>query len=1368
MACKIKFKGKEVSEAEMNDFLKDVDKNLANNTFANKTSYEEHRRMANILSAQNANTAQRFAVHKLAMLSAEVDATNEKHYSVGDKKFIRTTNLINTLENFAFKGEDDGQFDINRDWGNQINLILDNAIEGKGLDGVDFALIDKDQAQYIYDYFSNYDFGPETVVLTQVKLYQEVRLPDGSKIKDADGNEYDGVAGVADIVVVDKNGNKQVLDLKSSTSPTSRQFKKVKNGVSYINSYDKKMGNNPSKKQRHAAQLTIYHNMLKSYGFSMNKRNPIGVLPMFIEETSGNKITKITPEPLIDNHQISAEFDYLDNYGRDEELMTIMEKIRFNLGKRKDKAESENAKQYFINQLIESLNTVNDVASIEAFVNDMFRAIKGDMDPNKPDGWMGLFARTQILINGYRNNPDKVKFLNDIQKIRDQIEIIKDDNILRDLKLLVKQHDDLFGKHEQGSILWKLTEISEAVDQMDKWFENEIPEAIATILSEQVTEEAIDNISKRIKDKERKLNALKERPNPGKRTQKLIDRLSKELEEDKARYFLDENYRPDIKDMIKHEITVGGFKDIAAVDKLLTPAASANVGFLSTFALTIKNALTEIRFELMGISKEAESVFNEFLDGRDIVSHPPEKLYKKFISSITIKGKRIATFKNLIDYEKYNNAKNAARDAGEDMTKWYAENTEERPDEDIEINGVVFVEGKNTIKNRVKKVMSPKSYDAWLESNPYALMMPKLSIYEQDGFNEIKNDKAYIWMLKTYFKAQKMQPRRNYDYQRFIIPFMGKRGVDRFRESVLQKGQIKKYMSYQVRDFLSMTDEDMNVENYSDFRSIPQLYYNEDNMVDFDEVSKDLMLSVLKYYDAATKYKVMSKYKSLGDNLLAYVSDKKPAMQDSEGFKMLLKAAKYVGLQKTRKDYKAKHENNAAALLEMYIDVMIYGRKRINERTKVDLFGLRIDFAKVVDSIMNFASTTQIGLNIITPVANLLQGGAATLIESFGRTMYTPASWAKAELTYDLNLIELGRDMLAQTPESKLGLMIWKYDPIQGDFYDSFGRKITKSLLSKTFNSSIGFALQNAGEHKIQVKAMIAQMYDTKVMMEDGTETNMYDALEVVDGELRFKDGVIEPNEIAFINKMHATNKRLHGIYNDMDPIMASRYTVGRAMLFYRKFLVPNWKKRWKDEGFDYELGDFTLGTYRVFFNKLMQESGELWRMLTNRNNTLTDFEKQNIRRALAEQVMVLLLGLIVMGLSKIVDDEEDEDARYRYAVVLYFAMRLNAEISIYGVITDPRHPFIPDAKNMLNSVRNVTALDSIILKSFTLYRYLFGDALNVMTGQDIERYKVDTPFFEKGDSKSYAAFLKLLGIGTRSIIEIDAAIDQLIRTRGE
>lgn len=1364
MACKIKFQGKDVGEAAIKDYVDNIDKSIENKTFPNKTSYKEHRKMANILSAQNANDVQKFVAHKLAIISAQVDATNEAHYSVQEKKFIRTTNLINTDEAFRFKGEDDGQFDINREWGNQINLILDNAIEDKGLDGVDFSIIDKKQAQDIYNYFKYYDFGKGSVVLTQVKLYREATLPDGSKIKDNEGNEYDGVAGVADIVVIDKNGDIQVLDLKSSVSPTEKPFVKIKNGVSYVNSYDKKMGDNPSKKQRHAAQLTIYHNMIKSFGFSMNKRNPIGVLPIHIENVSGNKIIKLKPEKLIDNHQISSNFSYLDTYGKDEDLMSLMEKIRLNLGKRKDKAESENANQYFINTMIESIQTVNDVAGIEKFVDDMFTSIKG----NEKTGWKGLLNRTKDILSKYQNNPDKIQFLNEIQRIKDQIDILKDDNILIDLNTLVREHNEMFGEHESGSILWKLGQITDAINELDYKFRKEIPEVIATILASEVTEESKTNVTERIKAKQEKLDKLLERSNPGKRTQALIDRLTKEIEEDKKRYFLDDNFVPDFKEMIKHEITVGGYKDVSAIDKLLTPAASTNVGFLSTFALTIKRALTEIRFELMDISKEAQKVLNDFLGGRSIIDNPPEKLYGKYISSMMINGKKIATLKGLIDYDKYMKNKNEARESEVDMEQWYAENTEERPDEDIVINGIMFVEGKNSIKKRMKSKMSKKSYESWLSMNPYEFYMPKLSKYKQDGFDDIKNDKIYVYVMKLFFKAQDMQPRRAYDYERFILPFMQKRGVDRFRENVLKQGNIKKYISYQVRDTFTMTEEDLNEQNYSDFRSIPQIYFNQDNMVEYDFVSKDILLSVLKYYDAATKYKVMAKYKSLADNLLSYVNETKPAAQDSNGFKMLSKAAKYAGLQKTPKDYKAQTTNNAAALLEMYIDVMIYGRKRMNQNLKVQVLGLNIDFGKVIDGMMNLASKTQIGFNIITPVANLLQGQTSVFIESFAKTMYTPKAWGKAEITYDLNLGELARDMMRQTPESKLGLMIWKYDPIQGDFYNNFGTKITGSTLSKSFTSSIGFALQNMGEHKIQVQAMIAQMYSTKVKTTDGGEMNMYDALEVVDGELKWKENVIPPDEIAFINKMHATNKRLHGIYNDQDPIMAGRYTVGRMMLFYRKFLAPSWKKRYKDEGFDYELGDFTSGTYRVFFSKLFKESNELLRMLTNRENTLTEFEKQNIRRALAEMIIIFLLGIITWALAGMMDDEEDEDKRYRYAFVLYFAMRLNSEISIYGAPTDPRHPFIPDAKNMINSVRNITALESIALKAFNLYRDLFYDSINLISGEDIERYKVDTAHFEKGTSKSYASFLKLMGMGTRSVTNMEDAIDQLIRMRGE
>lgn len=1369
MACKLKFQGKEISENDINKFVKDIDNRIKNNSIPNKTSHKEHQRIANILSANNANNVQKFVAHKLVADHALIDSTNENFYTMHGDKYMRTTQYISMQKGYGFDG-DDSKYEINRQWGNTINTILDNAIEGKGLAGIDFEYIDRAVAQQIYDYFKAYNFGKNVVVLTQVKLAMQTKDKNGNLLRDTEGNIYKGIAGTADIVVIDEYGQVQVLDLKSSINPTARNYTVNKNGVSYTNGYGKRFKDKASTKQKHASQMTVYHHMIKSKGFSMNTKNPIGILPIHIKKHDNKQIQEVEPEPLISDHRLNPDLQFMDTYGKDEDMMNLLNKIKLNLGKRKDKAISENRSSSYINSIIQAIESVNDATAIETFVDDMYTSIFGGPVKNGVQNWVGYDAKLKRLMFEYENVDDKVKLLNKINTIREFIEMVKSDNIIRDLNFLTKQHKEMFGNYEKGSVLHKLAKISDKVDEMERILDKEIPDIIATVLANQISQENINTMIQRLKDDEAKLAKLKAMP-VTKFRKSTIEALEKKIAERRRELLLDEEgYNIDMKAVIKHEITVGGYKDISTIDKFMNPGTSMPTNFLPAFALLIKNAFTKMRFELINKSREFEKMYSKALGGRSRISATPEEMSKNYVTTTVIEGVEVLTIQNVFDYDKYLKAKEQAVKtlSAEEFEKWMEENTEMRPKEDYKIDGIVFIEGQKTIEKKKARDLSVRDFESWKKGDKPELTMPKLSIYGNKNFDTLKNDEVYMFLVKNFLEAQSFFPKRNYEYERFIAPYVPKNTADKFRENILKGGNIMSELRYEIENATNFTKEDMNQMNYTEYKTIPQFYYNQSNKLDHRQVSKDLFYSIMLYYQSAKKYQIMNEHKILADDLVAYVNNTSPAITDSEGFKVLSKAARYVGLDRTPEDYVPKGTNNIAGFLEMYVDTMIYGKTRVNENMKVKLFGMNLDFGKVSDTIMRFASYTQIGFNFITPLSNYLQGQTANVVEAAAGSIFSTRSLAKSKLIYNMALMDFAKDMMAAKPESLIGLMVEKYDPIQGDFYNNFGQKITRSVASRNFSGSIGFALQHMGEHAIQVRAMIAQMLDTVVMKEDGTQTNMFDALEVKDGELVYKEGIIPPDEVSFINKMNANNQRLHGIYHNQGAPMIERYNLGRILIFYRKFLVPGWKKRWKKAGFDHELGDETMGMYRVFYKKLFTETGELFNALMGKESTLTEFEKQNVSRALREHMIVMLTGIMVLLLSRLRDDEDDEKTKYAYGLILYFTMRLNSELSIYGAISDVRHPFVPDLPNIENPFRNVTALSGIFTRVFKVYQYLISDMLNLISGDDINRYVQDTGVFQKGDSKSYAALLKLLGVGgNKSLSDIDQQIENLMFIRG-
>jgi hypothetical protein len=168
---------------------------------------------------------------------------------------------------------------------------------------------------------------------------------------------------------------------------------------------------------------------------------------------------------------------------------------------------------------------------------------------------------------------------------------------------------------------------------------------------------------------------------------------------------------------------------------------------------------------------------------------------------------------------------------------------------------------------------------------------------------------------------------------------------------------------------------------------------------------------------------------------------------------------------------------------------------------------------------------------------------------------------------------------------------------MQGEYKDAAGRKVSQSAFKKMWSSDTWFFLQHQGEHSIQIRTMIAILLSTKVKDASGKEISMFKAYQEnfkKTGQITLNgyftdDKLSENGKISrdVQDRLHALNKRMHGIYNSFDKPALERHAVGRLLIMYRKFLAPGLKRRYKRLGLDQELGTFTEGYYNTFFSKL-------------------------------------------------------------------------------------------------------------------------------------------------------------------------------------
>ena len=192
--------------------------------------------------------------------------------------------------------------------------------------------------------------------------------------------------------------------------------------------------------------------------------------------------------------------------------------------------------------------------------------------------------------------------------------------------------------------------------------------------------------------------------------------------------------------------------------------------------------------------------------------------------------------------------------------------------------------------------------------------------------------------------------------------------------------------------------------------------------------------------------------------------------------------------------------------------------------------------------------------------------------------------------------------------------------------------------------------------------------------------------------------------------------------------------------------MVPGYKRRWKGLSMDEELGMFTEGFYRTFWNTFARDLRDYKFNIMQNWSTYTPFEKAQIKRVIAEATIILTTVALIAILKGLIDDDDKEDPlkkNFAYNFILYELIRMRSETSSY---ISPN-----DAYRVVKSPSAMTTTLERVIK-FTDQFFLTWDPEKL-------DYKRRQGVWNKGDNKSWAYFLKLMGYSGYNITP-EAAVE--------
>jgi len=784
----------------------------------------------------------------------------------------------------------------------------------------------------------------------------------------------------------------------------------------------------------------------------------------------------------------------------------------------------------------------------------------------------------------------------------------------------------------------------------------------------------------------------------------------------------------------------------------------------------------------------------------------------------------------------YPNYNDKALNAELEKTEWFLKNHKE--DKEIKKeSGYLLIdetltEGVKLLPNYLYK--SPEIKEEYIRTDldkvtdQLGYMLPKKHLWVNSKYEQLdpKWKEFYNVIMKKYKEAQAEMPAAYRLGNR--LPYIYKSGREeliegKFKQRVgswwqtkfgnkatreIENDNIMRHLSTSGEDI--DLDEDQLIEGTATYstslenRSLPfrHVYH-----IDIENVSRDVVSSILSYIQQAERFKAKSEILPQMRAILNLINKRDKSTEggaierDAQGNKMIDAVAKKLGIEKfVRKE----GETYEGALLRSFTEMQFFDDQNNEINYNIPVVGpVRVD--KLLDGLMTAASYAQIGgitsTGWIKGFANYLQANTQIFLEGWAADHYNLKDWgyAKKLVYYGSNKIgSLTMDMVKDfgkiSRETLSGQLFDMYDALQGTFQDEYGNDLTASKLNLALRSSTWFINNNIGEIEAAATSMYALLNSYKVIngevysIEDymqkktndkGSELT-YDekkkakvefnkikdtlltSMELdADGKVIAK-GIKDIDGVPFLRskknmqiraKLHGINKDLQGNYATFDKTHIQRNVFGRLLMMYRKFLVPMARRRWGKLYRNEEVGVIRQGYYITFFSYLFTDWKKLSTMFMNsfrgtkQDTGLQPFEEANVRRATMELGIYLLLGLLVAVLA-IGDDEDDEDVSAFRALALYELTRLRKEIGSLA----PVPSFFGDNWKLFKSP---TAFNGTVDRAYSFLSQV-ADPFAV--------YEKEQGIFKKGDSKLYAKGLKLFGNIT-SATNLDEMTKNLNRT---
>jgi hypothetical protein len=777
-------------------------------------------------------------------------------------------------------------------------------------------------------------------------------------------------------------------------------------------------------------------------------------------------------------------------------------------------------------------------------------------------------------------------------------------------------------------------------------------------------------------------------------------------------------------------------KDISFTQRGLDALAESGDPILKIIDIIVKDSLNNYRVPLLEKAKSIVDMQQE-LEKAGIKS--TNWMYERDFAG-NLSGRMISKW----NVAEYNKAKSAffksigpkpedafkQREWNRKVAEWFSINTQVNPN-----YKEVLENKKKEFITRYGQRIGIREYNAWVAKNSTEIYNPEsgerelryikeLAVpsdkYLSRQFAEIENNpalKAYYDKYTNLLKEVESQLPEAYKLFGYMpqvrkdfferLAFVDKNGertlkspkdyLNEGKETILEA--FKKQAGDDIEFGLTkLTDEKGNPVNF-----VPMFYTRP---IDPTQLSTDASSSLIALVNSAYNYQAISK-------VVDMVELSKDILIEREILTGTFDPITYFKKEGEKgKQITIKGENSKAfARYQDYMEMVIYGNEKKDEK-----------FAKLADTLNKYTSLSSLALNVYAGVANLAYGNIMTRMEAFAGELITNKDLLEADKIYLSELPSTLKDIGARNVSNKLSLWSEYHNTLQ-----DYNRELRDANTGRTnwfsrmFTQSSLYFMNRSGEHYMQLKSSLALAQRIKVKDTEGNIMTLWEAYDVVNVgteenpsyRLKLKEGLTkvggekatdlfkkeengkpltQKDVNRFINRQNFLNKRLHGIYNDIDKAAVHRYAIGRMGLLFRKWMKPGWNRRFEKLTYNEEGEIYTEGYYTTLWRVLKRsilELTELKDTLGTTDETIKAVEKANLIRVATEFSFMLATAAIASLATAYADDEDNWVA----AFIAYEALRIHSELQFYS---NPQEA-IRLARSPLPAIRQIEKLQRLI-----------------------------------------------------------------------